>query len=1308
MWRNLDLDDVGNLVVHSSSGIGRRARSLVALLALTSLAAGAAVVGTVADASAQALPPAPVASGSSGVTAATAAASCWEIKQGYPASVDGNYWLRNTQLPRPEQFYCDMTTDGGGWVMIGRGRDGWTFQDSGQSPQSLIRAVTGPAAFSPAALSSEKIDALIGGGAVRDLADGLRIRRAKNTNGTDWQEMRWRFLDLGTWSWALDGGHRLASFSIDGTAGTGSNSRDSSTRRWGEVGAGNRAGTNFDGWFTFAWSGHGRQAGFSYRGSIDGKRDDTSYLWEFNTENQALAFTQLFVRPTLTTTAPAAIADTGLPAETVTPMLDDRPVEIAGGVVGLNSLGDSEPQLRVPVADITTLGDRVYVGGKFSQVRDTTTGQLVNHSYLAAFDRETGAWIPSFRPQLDGTVWALEVVDGRLIVAGQFTNINGVAGTRGLAAIDPITGAVDPTWRASLTVSGTTARPVAFSIDREGAFVYVGGNFTNITGPTRSLSLGRLAKVSVANGDPDRAFRPNVSGVPFDVDAVGNTVQVAGRFSGVNGDTRRSVGTVRSDNGQVVTGLANEVWTTPTVSRQYQFAVLDLGDEVWNGGSEHDTQVYTKSTHQLLRSHVTADQGGDTQVIELSGNKVMQGSHANAWIYSDATMWPNLDNYTRTDVYNWIGMFDPVTHDYERDWVPSLGSAYTSGAWALHTDVDGCLWFGGDMLGGPFVNGQRQYLESFSKFCQRDTVAPTVPATPAALMLAEGGVRIAWTPSTDDRAGFLGYEVLRNDRVISPLLFASSFVDPGGTATDRYFVRAVDPAGNRSATSTVLMPGDNIRPSTPQNLAVAVGPDQAVTLTWTASTDNIGVEGYRIIQTGAEVLTVPGTQTTAVVTGLQRGIYSFQVQAVDAAGNRSVDTPSVEVAVGGVDITAPSVPTNLVVTGDQAGPSLTATWAASTDDVGVTAYAIYRSGVFVRTVAGDVTTVVLPVDFGDHFVGVAARDAAGNESATTPSTLTRIVRPPSADTTKPSTPQNLVATVLPNDSIHVSWSASRDNVGVAYYRVTRNNAEVVLVNSPATSVNVTTLGAGTHFIAVQAFDLAGNSSFRTATVTAVVPTTPPTTTSPTTPPTTTSPTTPPTTTLPTTPPPVVDTSNPSTPRDLVATVLGDGTIDVSWSASRDNVGVTSYRVTRNNVEVVVVPGTQTAVKLTTLGAGTHFIAVQAFDGAGNSSFRTPTVTAVVVALPSADTSNPSTPQNLVATVLPNGSIDVSWSASRDNVGVACYRVTRNNAEVVSVNSPATSVNVTTLGAGTHFIAVQAFDLAGNSSFRTATVTAVVP
>ena len=70
---------------------------------------------------------------------------------------------------------------------------------------------------------------------------------------------------------------------------------------WGEVGVGNRGGTDRNGWFTFPWSGHGRQAGFSYRGAVDGRRDTTSFLWEYNTENQAIPFTQMFIRPRLTT-----------------------------------------------------------------------------------------------------------------------------------------------------------------------------------------------------------------------------------------------------------------------------------------------------------------------------------------------------------------------------------------------------------------------------------------------------------------------------------------------------------------------------------------------------------------------------------------------------------------------------------------------------------------------------------------------------------------------------------------------------------------------------------------------------------------------------------------------------------------------------------------------------------------------------------------------------------------------------------------------------------------------------------------------
>ena len=61
-----------------------------------------------------------------GLSAATAAASCWDIKQRDPNSQDGHLLApRPPAMDAPAQFFCDQTTDGGGWVMIGRGREGW-------------------------------------------------------------------------------------------------------------------------------------------------------------------------------------------------------------------------------------------------------------------------------------------------------------------------------------------------------------------------------------------------------------------------------------------------------------------------------------------------------------------------------------------------------------------------------------------------------------------------------------------------------------------------------------------------------------------------------------------------------------------------------------------------------------------------------------------------------------------------------------------------------------------------------------------------------------------------------------------------------------------------------------------------------------------------------------------------------------------------------------------------------------------------------------------------------------------------------
>ena len=72
-----------------------------------------------------------------------------------------------------------MTTDGGGWVLVGRGREGWSFAVDGQgSVSSLRNTPAGTAAFAPAALSTETINGLADGAPMTSLPDGIRVRRA--------------------------------------------------------------------------------------------------------------------------------------------------------------------------------------------------------------------------------------------------------------------------------------------------------------------------------------------------------------------------------------------------------------------------------------------------------------------------------------------------------------------------------------------------------------------------------------------------------------------------------------------------------------------------------------------------------------------------------------------------------------------------------------------------------------------------------------------------------------------------------------------------------------------------------------------------------------------------------------------------------------------------------------------------------------------------------------------------------------------------------------------------------------------------
>lgn len=426
----------------------------------------------------------------------------------------------------------------------------------------------------------------------------------------------------------------------------------------------------------------------------------------------------------------AAVADTAGPASTTglarperlqLPRLVSTITEpLLAGVVGINRLNDTFPDTDISVAAIAEIGDIIYVGGKFTQVEIAATGQRINQRFLAAFARDTGAWIPTFRPVIDGNVWDLKATDdGKLIVAGQFTSVNSAANTSGIAMLDPATGIVDPTWRVNLARSGSTRWPMARAIDIDGDLLYIGGNFTRITGTDGRLAqVVQIARVELSTGNVDPSFVPEFDGIIFDVDADGDRVYVVGNFLFVNGVFSIGLGVLKSSNGSMVPGL--EPWVRTSVGNtlhSYQQAVLVLDNQVWQAGSQHSRQVYRRSDHALSRSWVSAP-SGDGQALAAGDDVVYTGSHAHgeSRIFQDAVRSPGLNGATSSRAVRWMAAFSTISQQHLA-WVPQISSENGEGSWELFVDSTDCLWTGGDFNRGSFVNGGSRYVQGFAKFC---------------------------------------------------------------------------------------------------------------------------------------------------------------------------------------------------------------------------------------------------------------------------------------------------------------------------------------------------------------------------------------------------------------------------------------------------------------------------------------------------------------------------------------------------------------------------------------------------------------
>src|SRR5439155_1083252 len=187
-------------------------------------------------------------------------------------------------------------------------------------------------------------------------------------------------------------------------------------------------------------------------------------------------------------------------------------------------------------------------------------------------------------------------------------------------------------------------------------------------------------------------------------------------------------------------------------------------------------------------------------------------------------------------------------------------------------------------------------------------------------------------------------------RVATPV--STSYADTGLSAatTYSYTVAARDAAGNISPYSTSVSvttasAADTTAPSAPTGLTAAAAGSSGANMSWSASTDDVGVTGYIVRRNGVQVGTP--VSTSYADAGLSAATtYSYTVAARDAAGNISPNSTSVSITIA--DTTPPSVPTGL--TAAAAGSSgANLSWSASTDNVGVTGYIVRRNGVQIAT-----------------------------------------------------------------------------------------------------------------------------------------------------------------------------------------------------------------------------------------------------------------------------------------------------------------------------------------------------------------------
>lgn len=550
-----------------------------------------------------------------------------------------------------------------------------------------------------------------------------------------------------------------------------------------------------------------------------------------------------------------------------------------------------------------------------------------------------------------------------------------------------------------------------------------------------------------------------------------------------------------------------------------------------------------------------------------------------------------------------------------------------------------------------------------------DTTAPTISAVATSSITGTSAV-ITWTtnePATSQSNYGLTTSYGTTTTLDATLVTSHSITLTGlnPNTTYNFRVRSKDGAGNERVSGnfifTTAAATDTAAPSNPTNLVAVPMSSAQIDLSWTASTDNVGVVGYEVFQDGVQVGTTANTFFSNF--GLSPATaYTFAVRAYDAAGNRSgfsasaiTSTTQVPTSTGAASLGAHTlawlacgsngpITTSPITT--QSSNSTLLAWVARGNISDFTASTIPTDN------KGNVLSMIGTVhdytpywaNSGEAMYQITSANGGANHIFTAPL--------PTADEVTMAVVEvknggviadaQWVKTVgsAPNTSANVTvngpatlvalWAG--DGADVNMTAVPDNGFTVIdsqLVNTTCAIQTVVAVKevtvAGTYNVTWTASPVQGAHLWLIA-VQSAAP----------------------------------DTTTPSVPASLTAVPVSDTQINLSWIASTDNIGVTGYQVFRNGSTTPVATPSTNSYSDTGLTASTLYTyTVKAVDAAGNVSGTSSPVSTTTLSVPPPDTTPPVVviTAPLQGAILSSGTTATTLSVSTNESSTCAYATT---------------------------------------------------